>query len=381
MICIMHIITGLATGGAETMLLKLVSRMDRRRFRAIVVSLTGGGEIGPRIEAQGIPVHALGMRRGTGSLAGLASLVQLMFRYQPEIVQGWMYHGNLAGQLGSLLAPGRRAVLWNIRETRHGLELDRPLTSMVVWLGARLSFLPARIVNNSRSSARAHEAGLGFPPEKWRLLPNGFDTEEFTPSEDARRSVRSELGVAPDTVLIGLVGRYHPVKDHAGFLRAATDLLRTHPDVRFVLVGDGVDAGNRELVDQLTDLRLRRAVSLLGRRDDVARLTAAMDVATSSSKAEGFANVVGEAMSCGVPCVVTDVGDSAWIVAETGRVVPARAPEALAAAWAELIELGADGRRALGEAARRRVIEGFSLASVVSKYEALYEEVLSQGHG
>ncbi len=115
-----------------------------------------------------------------------------------------------------------------------------------------------------------------------------------------------------------------------------------------------------------------------GVRADIGRFTAALDIASSCSYSESFANVIGEAMACSVPSVATDVGISAWIVGDTGRIVPPRNPEALADAWRELIELGAAGRKALGTAARSRVTNYFSLASVVQQYEGLYESVVEQ---
>jgi glycosyltransferase involved in cell wall biosynthesis len=248
-----------------------------------------------------------------------------------------------------------------------------------MWLGARLSGRAAFIINNSRNSALAHERELGYCAGKQRVVPNGFDTDEFVASQSARDEVRAELGLPPDALLISLVGRYHPVKDHPSFLKAASILLAQYPSAHFMLVGEGVDAGNAELSAQLRDPRLRAAVHLMGLRDDVQRLTAGADVATSSSLSEGFPNTIGEAMACAVPCVATDVGDSAWLVGSTGRIVPPGRPDALARAWAELIALGAEGRQRLGALARQRVVDHFSIESVVRQYEALYDEALGAG--
>jgi len=371
---VIFIITGLATGGAETMLFKLCSRLDRRRFVPSVVSLSDKGVIGPRIEALGIPVYTLGMRPNRLSLAGLLRLRKLVSTLRPNLIQGWMYHGNLAASL----AAGSKPVVWGIRQSLYGLDKERVLTRWVIRLGAVVSRYSRAIVYNSHTSARQHEA-FGFDASRSRTIPNGFDTEVFHPDESARAGIRQELELSDNAILIGLVGRHHPMKDHWNFLNAAALLGKESPDVYFLLAGREVDAGNSILTAMIMEFGLGERVFLLGERKDIPQLNAALDIASSASAwGEGFANVIGEAMSCGVPCVVTDVGDSAWIVGDTGRVVPPRAPETLAVAWKSLIALGRNGRQALGMRARLRVIENFSLGAVVKHYEELYESVIAR---
>jgi len=219
---------------------------------------------------------------------------------------------------------------------------------------------------------------MGYQLQNGVVIPNGFITKLFTPSLEARRSVRTELGVAEDVLLIGLVGRYHPVKDHENFLRAAALLLRSHPDVQFVLCGEKVNWINPALCSLIDELKLAERVHLLDQRQDMPRITAALDIATSSSRAESFPNVIGEAMSCGVPCVVTDVSDLVWIVGETGRIVPPRNARALADGMRDLVEMGSEGRAILGKSARERVIKHFPLKEIESRYEALYEDLMTR---
>jgi glycosyltransferase involved in cell wall biosynthesis len=189
--------------------------------------------------------------------------------------------------------------------------------------------------------------------------------------------VREELGISQEALLIGLVGRFDPQKDHRNFVEAAARLRTDCPQVHFLLCGDGVNWNNAELTGWIGEAGLRQQFHLLGRREDMPRLTAALDISsTSSSYGEGFPNVIGEAMACGVACAITDVGDSAFIVGETGLVVPPRDPEALAQAWKKLIEMGPEGRQKLGETARKRILENFSLPDIVARYEALYKEVV-----
>ncbi len=368
-------ITGLTTGGAEMMLLKLCSKLDRRRFEPCVISLSDKGLIGPRIEALGIPVYALGMRPGRPSLTGFLHLRKLVLALRPDLIQGWMYHGNLAA---SLVARSG-SVVWGIRQSLYVLNKERVLTRWVIRLSALLSRrYPRAIVYNSRTSARQHET-FGFDTFRMCIIPNGFDTLIFRPDENARINIRQELGLNDHVILIGLIGRYHPMKDHRNFLNAAALLCKEFPDVYFLLVGCEVTRDNPALSAMIAEFGLSSRVFLLGERKDIPQLNAALDIASSSSAwGEGFANVIGEAMSCGVPCVVTDVGDSPWVTGSTGKVVPQRDPIALAAAWKSLIMLGQAERQSLGIQARRRVIEKFSLESVVKQYEDLYESLIAR---
>ena len=221
-------------------------------------------------------------------------------------------------------------------------------------------------------------ARRGFAAEKLVIIPNGFDLDRFRPDPAARDQVRRQLGLAPDTPLVGLVARYDPMKDHATFLHAAALLARERAEVHFVLCGERVDGGNAALVAQVVSLGLTQRCHLLGPRRDVPRIDAALDVAASSSISEAFPLAVGEAMCCGVPCAVTDVGDCGLIVGPTGRVVPPKDTAALANAWCELLALAPAERSALGLSARRRIQERYSIDAVSERYADLYESVLPQ---
>lgn len=371
---LMHIITGLNTGGAEMMLYKLLSAIDREVFEAEVVSLMDIGPVGQKIRALGVPVRALGMSRGRPSLLALYGLARHIRQRSPRVIQTWMYHADLAGGIAARLA-GRYPVVWGIRRSNLEPGVNRPGTIWTARACARISRrVPERIVCCSEASRREH-TGMGYDPGRMVVIPNGFDNTNFHPDPGARLSVRRELGIPGEALLIGLVGRFYPQKDHGNFIRAAALLNADFPEVHFLLCGDGVTRDNKELAHRVEDAGIAGRCHLLGRREDMPRLTAALDIASSSSYSEGFPNVIGEAMACGVPCAVTDAGDSALIVGDTGLVVPPRRPEALAGAWRRLIGLGPEGREQLGLAARRRVGDYFSLPAVVKRYENLYLEV------
>jgi glycosyltransferase involved in cell wall biosynthesis len=375
---IIHLITSLQKHGAQMMLFKVLSAMDRRRFASVVVSLAGGGAMAEQFAALGVPVYSLGLKAGLLTPAACLRLIRLCRQIQPDLIQGWMYHGNLAATFAAMLLKQQTPVLWNVRGSSYDLRKEKPATAAVIWLGGKLSQRPRLIINNSLTSARQHEEVLGYRADRRVIIANGFDTEAFAPSEPARFAIRRELKLDDNALLIGLMARYHPMKDHANFLRAAALLSASHPQAQFALAGEGVDEGNRELCDSIQNLAPGGRVHLLGERRDTPRLAASFDIAASSSAfGEGFPNVIGEAMSCGVPCVATEVGDSAYVIGNTGRTVPPCAASALATALRELLDMSASERRALGDAARRRVIEKFSITAITAQYESLYEELIS----
>lgn len=373
---ITHIITGLGVGGAEIMLYNLLSHTDRSRFAPEVISLLEPGPVGRKIEALGIRVRSLGMDRGIPNPLQVLRLARWLKEQSPDLVQTWMYHANLIGGLAAKCARNI-PVIWGIHHSTLDSVVTKPRTRYVVKISAPLSrLLPARVVCCSETS-RATHSELGYDPDKMVMIPNGFDLVSFRPDPLARTSLCRELALPDHTPLIGLVARFHPLKDHQTFLRAAAYLHRELPDARFILCGEGVDWQNSELAQWVRQAGLEKACYLLGRRNDMPRITTALDVASSSSIAEAFPLVVGEAMACGVPCVVTDVGDSAIIVGDTGVVVPPRNPHALAEGWHNMLELPAEQRSSLGARARQRILENYSLAHVVGEYEALYEAVLA----
>lgn len=372
---VMYVISDLSVGGAEMMLYKLLAATDRTRFEPVVVSLMNGGTLRSRVEALGVKVHTVGVSPKLPTPLDLWRLVRLTRRLNPDLVVGWMYHSCLAVQLAGLFSK-TKAALWSIHYSVGSLAAEKRLTAAVIRACAWLSRMPSRIIYVSRDG-RAKHGPLGFSTENGCVIPNGVDAEAFKPSAEARASVRAELGIDDGAMLVGMVSRYHPMKDHANFLRAAALLSEKHAGAHFVLVGRGADGDNAELRGLINELGLEGRTHLLGERHDVPRLTAALDIFSLSSYCESFPNVIGEAMACAVPCVVTDVGDAAWIVGDTGRVVPVRDSHSLAHAWAEMVALGAEGRAALGRAALARACELFPVKAIVRRYETLYEAVLA----
>jgi glycosyltransferase involved in cell wall biosynthesis len=370
-----HIITGLEAGGAETMLLKLLSSLNAPGESAEVISLAPEGPLADPIRALGVPVMSLGLGGGLGALFGLPRLIRELRRSVPDLVQCWMYHANLLGGLAARVGVSA-PVLWGLRQSDLDPALSKRSTIMVAKLGARLSFRVAQKILCVSESARQVHVALGYDDARMVVIPNGFDLARFRPDAEARREIRADLGIGPDDILIGLAARFDPQKDIGNFLAACARLAA--PKARFVLCGTGMDGSNDALVAMIKQAGLGERVHLLGRRNDMARLTAALDIAVSSSAfGEGFSNTLGEALACGVPAVATDVGDSRLIVGAAGRVVPPRDAGALAAGIEELIALGPEGRAALGRQGRERMARDYGLAAIAERYRTLYAEILS----
>ena len=370
-----HVLPDLEIGGAETALVRLLEGLDRERFASLVVTLRDGGALVERAARAADGVVSLGMRTRLPSPLTLWRLRAALRAFAPDVVQGWMYHGNLAAWTGVRLLRRRPALVWNIRQSLASLDRERGLTRLVIRANARLSPTVDAIVNNSRTSAAQH-AALGFASPRLEIIPNGFDTRFFRPDPEARAALRDRLGVAPGTLLAGLVGRFVPVKRHDLFLDAVARVRRAGLDVQALVAGPGVVPGNRPLADLVTRAELGGQVHLLGARADVAQVLASLDLLVSASGwAEGLPNVVGEAMACAVPCIVTDTGDSAALVGDVGVTVPPGDASALAAAVEALLRAPAARRAQLGDAARRRVEAEFPLSRCVASYATLYEEL------
>lgn len=359
------------------MLYRLATHMDVVRFQPRVVSLVAPGPMGKKLADAGVRVDSLNMRRGVPSLAGLWKLVRLMREWRPDVVQTWLYHADLAGLVAARIAfpfGGGPKVAWNIRCSYMALEEYRRLTGMTLRACSALSRFPDMVLTNSHEARRFH-AELGYAPKRFEVIPNGFDIERFQPDGEARREVREELSIDRDGVVVGHVARFDAMKDHRTFIRAAARVAQAS-DAVFVLAGRGVDYDNLDLATWMAEAGLApERVRLLGERTDMPRLMAAMDMHVSSSLGESFPNVVGETMACGVPGIVTDVGDSALLVGDTGLVVQPADSKALGEAIIRMVDMPENERKMLGKAARNRVVERFSLSAIVTQFSETYEDL------
>ena len=354
------------------MLAKLVGAMDHARFSNTVISLTDRGQLAEQIESSGAAVHPLVMKRGRPDIFVVPRLIRLVKRLNPTIVQSWLYHADLLSTLAVKFS-GSPILVWNVRCSDMDLKHYPPLTRWVQRVLAHWSATPAAVIVNSEAGKQQHER-LGYRPRHWDVIPNGFDTQRFHPDSSARLSFRKEWQVPEDAVIVALVARVDPMKDHSTFLDAAQEVSKARQNARFLLVGKDTQT----LVPAVAARGLTGLVRLLGYRSDIDCVLPGVDVLCLSSVGEGFPNILGEAMACGVPCVSTDVGDARRIIADTGLVVPVRDPASLAHAIIDLIDRGPAGREHLGRAARARIESEYSLARIVDRYSVLYSDLASQ---
>jgi glycosyltransferase involved in cell wall biosynthesis len=374
---VLHAITGLAIGGAEIMLYRLLQGSDRRRFASTVLALMTPGAVGGRIAALNVPIVSLNMREGRPLAPSILSVGRIARAVAPDVVQGWMYHGNLTATLAWWHLKRRGPLVWSVHHSLADISCEKLSTRVAVRLNAALSRLPDAIIYCSRQGVRQHEA-VGFAGNKSEVIPNGFDCDHSRPDPAGKARLCQMLGIEPDRIVVGMVTRAHPMKDHANLIRAVAALSDRPFGLHLVLLGRGVDAPDGKIAQTVREAGIGDRVTLLEEREDVRPILSGLDIAASPSAwGEAFPLIVGEAMASGVPCVVTDLGDCGWLVGDTGVVVPPRDTEALAAGLEHLVNLGPDGRRALGAAARRRILENFSLASVAQRYEALYQRLVA----
>jgi glycosyltransferase involved in cell wall biosynthesis len=374
----LHVANSLNRGGAEGMLARVALGLDPARFEVVVVTLLPGGALRPRLEAAGLRVVDLGMRRGRPSARGFARLVGLLREHAPDVVSTWLYHADLAASLALRAAyprGPRPALVWNLRCSRMDMEHYRRTSGWTRGALARLSGrLPDAVTVNASASRSYHEE-LGYRPRRWELIPNGVDPERFGPDPGARTWLRETLGLPGEARVVSHTGRFDPMKDHVTLLRASARVFAAEPGAHLVLTGQGLAPDDPELAALIRREAPGGRVHVLGDRDDLPRVLAGADVSCLSSIGEAFPNVVAESMACGTPAVVTDVGDCAAIVAETGRVVPPRDPGALAAALLELLGEPQASAQARREAARARVVREYPLARAVERFAGLYEEL------
>jgi glycosyltransferase involved in cell wall biosynthesis len=365
----------LSHGGAERQLVTLATGLHQRGHEVIVSLFYPDAPLGVRLKDAGVPIHCFN-KRGAWDLVFPARLIRFIRDVKPDVFYSFKTESNVLATIVRPFFGGR--LVWGLRNAYADWNRFGRKTRLARDLERRLSWLADLIIANSHCGRRyAIDDGH---PERIVVVPNGFDTERFAPDESARWRVREELGVGRGELLVGIVGRLHPVKDHSTFLRAAAHVANARDNVRFICIGSGSEPYTRELHLLADELGIAGRVIWAGARNDMPALYNTLDVLTMCSDSEGLPNVVGEAMACGVPCVVTDVGDAAAVVGDLGIVVNPGDPTALGFAMGEML-----GRISNGQIDSRqirvRIVDHYSLERLVETTESLLSSLLEKKRG
>jgi len=364
---VLFFIGGLGTGGAERQFAQLSYSLAQRGHDVSVATIYAGGQNWQWLQKQdSVKLFNLFGKKPENRSMVLLQLISAARRLQELVchervstVYSALYLSNLIAWL-AVKNMQEIQLVWGIRASNLQLNWKRNIPFRLCrWVSSSVPM----IISNSRSGLVYHEK-KGYRAKIRIAIPNGIDTNRFYYDPQARNYVRSKWGVADEEILIGLVGRIDPMKGHTVFLKAAAKASKEYKNLRFVCVGGGPEKIKNKLQELSYKLGLRESIIWTGESSDTHYLYSAFDIATSSSSyGEGFPNIIGEAMSCRVPCVVTNVGDSAYLIGDAGYVIEPNNPDKLTEAWIKLLNLSEDQRKELGLRARRRIETKFTIGS------------------
>lgn len=370
-----HLVNSLNRGGAENAVVRLAGSLAERGVENQIISILplpiAHAHVDPRV-----PIHTLGFSHSAHVPLVISRLIGHLRAHQSEILSSWLYHSDLLSGLMRYCFGRRLPIIWNLRTSeKSGCQLGssrviRPALARLSWT------LPDAIVGNSKAVLQAHRE-LGYDPSRMTWIPNGYDTSLFRPSARHYQDIRKQLNVPPTCRLIGMCARWHRAKDHATFLQAAQIVRQHRPDTHFLLCGAGLDSTNSSLSQLIAAYGLQSHVSLLGNRDDMERVTAALDVATLFSNSdEGFPNAVAEAMACGRCCVASDTGGTAEVLGDCGALVPRKDPLAASRAILGILDLSKDDHAKMSARARQRTVQRFEIGLVAEQYLQLWQNLV-----
>jgi glycosyltransferase involved in cell wall biosynthesis len=371
---VLNSITGLNIGGAEVMLARFAKSLQPTVYAPQVLSLMAPGVIADLLTVDGIPIRSLDLRQSHVTMRALPQLRKIAFQTNADLLHGWMYHGNLAASLAAFL-DRRQPVVWSIHHSVDDISAEKRFTRWIIRLLAKLSRNVAAISYCSRVSAEQHEA-LGFDPSKRVIIPNGIDCDIFRPDMAARQKMHLRFGIPECRIVIGNVARAHPMKDHESFVRTLAALRDTGLDVHGLIIGAGHENGRAKQVARELDIADR--LSMPGPLGDIPEFLPGLDAfMLSSAWGEAFPLSAAEAMACGVPVVVTNVGDCGWLVGDPDLITTPRDPVGQAMSLRRIFALQPNDRQQLGLTGRRRIIENFSLRKYTEDHLKIYEAALA----
>lgn len=360
---IVHIITGLGSGGAENMLYKLLKYSDKNKFQHEVISLVDEGIYGEKIEALGVKIYSLNL---TPKNIFKSLKESRKISKDSDIINTWLYHADIFGFIVAKVLL-RKKLIWNIRHSNLDKDANKTRTLKIVKLNSFLSKYVDSITYNSNKALKTH-TDIGYKVKDSIVIPNGFELDKFKFNSKARDKKRNELNISPDEKVIITVGRWDIQKDYYTLLKSLSKLKKENNNFKMLMVGTNLDQSNNELVELIENYNLGSNVILLGRQDNIPALLSAADIYVSSSLGESFSNSIGEAMACELYCIVTDVGDSKLIVGETGKVVKAGDYKKISEKlylYLKNIDMSRN------KSARQRIIKNYEIKKITHRFEKM----------
>jgi len=368
---LLFVATGLNIGGAERAMYTLIKNGLNEEYVIKVISLRDMGHYGEKFKSDNIEVFCLNLQNPLNLFSGVFKIFKLTREFEPDLVQGWMYHGNIFSLFVSLFARIKPKVFWGVRQTIYDIRKEKLLTRIIIKAGARLSFLAHFIIYNSRKSQNQHES-IGFSKKNGIYIPNGFNLSTWKSSDRKRKAIRKELKIPESSFVIGYIGRYHQMKNIELLFKAMESVLSKNSDLYFLVVGKNTDIKNSKLKPYYDHLPSKQVVSL-GERTDIPEVIRCIDLlCLTSAWGEGFPNVLGEAMAVGTPCVATDIGDSSLIIGETGWVIPSNNTKLLVKSINLALFESASAYALRSLSAKKRISENYNIENIVNRYCDVY---------
>lgn len=369
---VVHIIIALNIGGAELMLKRLVLNSQKQgQFDHSVIALTDIEVTGKELQEEGIEVYSLGMESLSSVPRTLYRLRKLLKELQPDVVQTWMYHADFLGGLAAK-SLNVKNIIWGIRTT----DVSQGPSELTVHLSkvcAKLSYYIPDIIVSAAHVSKAHHVSIGYDESKIVVIPNGFDVEALSSTEEDRLAIRKQADLTADDTVIGSMGRFNPVKNQKLFVEVAADLLKDFPDLKFMMVGRDNTTENEELMSWINHYGILDSFRLLGQRKsaDVPKYLKAMDILCMHSRTEGFPNVVGEAILSDTTCVATNVGDIG-VLLDDESIAKSNDAQGLSEIIRKYLNYPEEKILDKNKQNKERVIENYSLEVIVERFHSLY---------
>jgi len=369
---VLHIITDLDQGGAEMALLRVIQSNCKASNHHVVLSLVKEGVLRKQFESV-CDVYDLGLEYGQLSIKALFRLKSVCARIKPDIIQGWMYHGNVVASLASFLS-GKKPVIHGVRQCLYADQEIGRLTRILIQLNSWLSRRASLTLYNSET-AKAHHIQRGFDPSSCRIWYNGYDTKCFQKSLENRTNMRTSLGLSENHFLIGNLGRFHPMKDYPTLIESFRIIHERYSNTRLVLGGKGLDPQNPEL-NQITRKSgiPQDKFHLLGPVQETSSFYNSLDCFVLSSSSEAFPNVVVEALLYEIPVVATDVGEVSSIIDRKNNIAPPAQPAQIAERILELIECSERERQELSAELKKSIESRFSIERCAEQLNEFFQE-------